>query len=68
MEFYPSMTLKKCSFCDNQVPEFGQCNKCGFIDGLQRAPVDEEFKRARRINKENNYPQFVNLDMMLLDE
>ena len=63
------MTSKKCDFCKtNDVPEHGQCNKCGFIDGLQRQPNEEEFKRARRINKENNYAQFVNIDMLLLDE
>lgn len=62
------MTMKDCNFCKNKVPEYGQCNKCGFIDGLQRQPTEEEFKRARRINKENNYAQFVNIDMLLLDE
>ena len=62
------MALKKCNFCDNKVPEHGQCNKCGFIDGLQRRPTDAEFKRARAINKEHNYEQFENIDMLLLDE
>ena len=61
------MTLKKCNFCDNKVPENGQCNKCGFIDGLQRPPTDEEFKKARAVNKKNGYEQFENLDMLLLD-
>lgn len=61
------MALKKCNFCENKVPENGQCNKCGFIDGLARRPTDEEFIEARKINEENNYKQFVNLDMLLLD-
>ncbi|MFP4424006.1 MAG: hypothetical protein ACLFP2_02120 [Candidatus Woesearchaeota archaeon] len=59
--------MKPCDFCKNQVPEGGQCNKCGFIDGLRRQPTDEEFRRAREINDENGYPQFENLDMLLLD-
>ena len=62
------MAMKKCDFCTNQVPEHGQCNKCGFIDKLNRQPTEEEFKRARKVNKENNYPQFKNIDMLLLDE
>lgn len=61
------MALKKCGFCENKVPEYGQCNKCGFIDGLSRQPTDEEFKHARRINNEHNYKQFENIDMLLLD-
>lgn len=61
------MALKKCNFCDNKVPEGGQCNKCGFVDGLNRQPTEEEFRRARDINKENDYEQFNNLDMLLLD-
>jgi len=59
--------MKKCDFCGNQVPPNGQCNKCGFIDGVHRQPTDEEFKKARQINKENNYEQFENLDMLLLE-
>ena len=62
------MAMKKCDFCKSNVPEGGQCNKCGFIDGLRRQPTDEEFKRARQINKENSYKQFENLDMLLLDD
>lgn len=61
------MTLKNCGFCDNQVPEGGQCNKCGFIDGLRRRPTDDEFKNARKINDQNKYKQYVNIDMLLLD-
>jgi hypothetical protein len=61
------MALKKCDFCNNQVPPKGQCNKCGFIDGFTRPPVDEEFKVAREINKKAGYEQFNNIDMMLLD-
>lgn len=61
------MALKKCAFCPNDVPEGGQCNRCGYIDGLTRPPIDEEFKRAREINKQNNYKQYVNIDMMLLE-
>lgn len=61
------MGLKKCDFCDNEVPEGGQCNKCGYVDGLRRQPTDEEFKRAREINRKADYKQFENLDMLLLD-
>ncbi|MBN2458418.1 hypothetical protein JXB31_04790 [Candidatus Woesearchaeota archaeon] len=61
------MAMKICDFCKNKVPEGGQCNKCGFIDGLRRQPTDAEFRQARQINKENNYEQFKNLDMLLLD-
>jgi hypothetical protein len=62
------MALKDCGFCKNKVPEQGQCNKCGFIDGLRRQPHDAEFKRARVVNKEHKYEQYVNIDMLLLDE
>ncbi len=62
------MALKKCDFCKkNNVPVGGQCNSCGFVDGLMRQPTEEEFKQARDINKKHGYKQFVNLDMMLLD-
>jgi len=62
------MVLKKCNYCDNKVPPGGQCNKCGFVDNFTRKPTEEEFKKAREINKKNNYKQFVNLDMLLLGE
>ena len=61
------MVLKKCDFCGNKVPKEGQCNKCGFIDGFRRQPTNEEFKKAREINEKEHYPQFKNLDMLLLD-
>lgn len=61
------MALKKCNFCENQVPEGGQCNKCGYLDGISRAPTDEEFKKARAVNKQHNYAQYINLDMVLLE-
>jgi hypothetical protein len=61
------MTLKKCDFCENTVPPGGQCNKCGFIDGMRRQPTDDEFKIAREINKKAKYEQYENLDMLLLD-
>ncbi len=61
------MTLKKCNFCEQEVPENGQCNGCGFIDGIQREPSDEEFKSARAINSKHNYNQYENLDMLLLN-
>jgi len=61
------MKLKKCNFCGNTVPQGGQCNKCGFIDGMQRQPTDEEFRAARKINEKHKYKQFVNIDMLLLD-
>jgi hypothetical protein len=62
------MALKKCRYCKNQVPEGGQCNKCGFLDGFARKPTDGEYKIAREINKKHNYRQFVNVDMLLLDQ
>jgi len=61
------MALKECDFCKNKVPPHGQCNRCGFIDGMQRQPTDDEFKAARRINENNKYKQFENLDMLLLE-
>jgi hypothetical protein len=61
------MTFKKCNFCTKKVPEGGQCNSCGYIDGLNRAPSDAEFKRAREINDKHGYAQFKNLDMLLLE-
>lgn len=61
------MTLKQCNFCENKVPENGQCNKCGFIDGLNRQPGDHEFVAARRINEEHDYTQFRNIDMVVLE-
>ncbi|MGM5483086.1 MAG: hypothetical protein ACQESF_06480 [Nanobdellota archaeon] len=62
------MAMKKCDFCSNKVPEGGQCNKCGFVDGFSKPPTDDEFKHARKINEKNNYKQFKNIDMLLLDE
>ena len=61
------MTLKKCNFCANQVPKDGQCNKCGFVDGFNRPPSDEEFKSARKINEQEKYDQYNSIDMLLLD-
>lgn len=61
------MKLKKCNYCNNDVPPNGQCNKCGFVDGLHRQPTDEEFKAARSINSKYKYDQFENLDMLLLE-
>ncbi len=62
------MAMKDCRFCGKKVPEHGQCNKCGFVDGMNRPPTDEEFKKARKVNQVHNYVQFENLDMLLLDE
>lgn len=62
------MVMKKCEFCDNKVPAGGQCNKCGFIDGLRKQPTVEEFKKARTINDKENYKQYKSIDMMLLDD
>ncbi len=67
MGVHEDMVMKKCNFCQNNVPEHGQCNTCGFVDGMNRQPTDAEFKRARDINKQNNYPQYKNIDMLLLD-
>ncbi|MEM4268068.1 MAG: hypothetical protein QXK37_04535 [Candidatus Woesearchaeota archaeon] len=62
------MPLKKCENCQNDVPVGGQCNKCGFVDGLQRKPTPEEYKIARKINEQHKYKQFMNIDMLLLDD
>lgn len=63
------MTLKKCNFCkENKVPKKGQCNSCGFIDGLDRQPLDDDFKQARLVNDDHEYDQFQNLDMLLLED
>lgn len=62
------MAMKKCDFCSNKVPEGGQCNKCGFVDGFRRQPTNEEFKQARKVNEKNKYKQYKNIDMLLLDE
>ncbi len=61
------MGMKDCNNCDNEVPKAGQCNSCGFVDGMARQPSDEEFKDAREINDKHEYEQFQNLDMLLLD-
>lgn len=59
--------MKKCEFCGNDVPKGGQCNKCGYIDGIHRQPTEEEFKQAREVNRKAGYKQFSNIDMLLLD-
>ncbi len=61
------MALKKCDFCPNRVPAGGQCNRCGFVDGLRRQPTDAEYKKAREINERHKYRQFENIDMLLLE-
>ena len=58
---------KRCNFCENKVPMGGQCNSCGFVDGLNRPPSDEEFRAARDINDKHGYDQFKNIDMLLLE-
>ena len=62
------MAMKKCDFCSNKVPKGGQCNKCGFVDGFSRQPTDEEFKKARKVNEKENYKQFKNIDMLVLED
>lgn len=59
------MASKKCNWCKNKLPVGGQCNKCGFVDGISRRPTEEEFRQAREINDKNSYKQFSNLDMLL---
>ena len=49
------MGMKDCNNCDNEVPKAGQCNSCGFVDGMARQPSDEEFKDAREINDKHEY-------------
>jgi hypothetical protein len=62
------MALKKCNYCDNKVPAGGQCNKCGYVDGLNHQPSDDEYRKARETNKKSNYKQYENIDMLLLGE
>ena len=62
------MALKDCAFClKNKVPEHGQCNKCGFVDGLRKQPTEAEYKQAHDVNDKHDYKQFKNLDMLLFD-
>ena len=61
------MALKKCIYCKNEVPEHGQCNKCGFIDSLSNKPKWDDFDKARKINKKNKYEQFSSVDMKVLE-
>ncbi len=63
------MALKKCNFCKkNKVPAQGQCNSCGFIDGFNSRPSDQDFREAREINEKHDYEQFNNLDMLILND
>ena len=61
------MGLKDCNFCKNDVPKDGQCNGCGFVDGFNRPPTDEEFVEARGVNDKHKYEQFRNIDSVLLE-
>ena len=59
--------LEKCENCKNDVPTGGQCNKCGFVQGVRRLPTEAEFLHARAINNKAKYLQFNNVDMVLLE-
>ena len=61
------MALKECNFCENEVPQGGQCNGCGFVDGLQRPPSMHEFQQAQKINAQQKYEQYMNIDMLVLN-
>ncbi|MEM4755659.1 MAG: hypothetical protein QW594_00840 [Candidatus Woesearchaeota archaeon] len=63
-----TMGLKNCEFCKNQVPEGGQCNNCGFIDGIRKRPSADDFFKAREINTKHQYKQYVNIDMIVMQE
>jgi predicted ATP-dependent serine protease len=60
--------MKKCDFCGAEVPKGGQCNKCGFVDGLRRMPTKEEFEAAKKVNEKAGYKQYRSLDQLVLDE
>ncbi|MAE13050.1 hypothetical protein CMO92_00655 [Candidatus Woesearchaeota archaeon] len=61
------MALTNCHKCKTDVPKKGQCNGCGFIQGFNKLPSDDEFIEARKVNEAHNYDQFRNIDMLLLE-
>ncbi len=61
------MTYTKCHNCKNKVPVRGQCNKCGFVNGVQRMPTQDEFMEARKINERHEYEQYDSIDMRLME-
>ena len=62
-----TMVLTNCHKCDNKVPKKGQCSKCGFLNGFNKLPSDDDFRAARKVNEEHGYEHFHNIDMLLLD-
>lgn len=55
----------KCVRCENKVPKNGQCNKCGWIDSLNKVPEQGDFEKAWHINQKADYPQFKSIDMYI---
>lgn len=53
----------KCAQCGNKVPKNGQCNKCGWIDSLNKLPEASDFEAARKVNESAKYDQFKSIDM-----
>ncbi|MFH1591487.1 MAG: hypothetical protein ABIC95_06185 [archaeon] len=61
------MGYTRCHNCRKKVPIAGQCNMCGFINGLNRLPSDDEYVVARRVNEAHEYEQFNNIDMRVIE-
>ncbi|MFA6088771.1 MAG: hypothetical protein WC755_02825 [Candidatus Woesearchaeota archaeon] len=58
-----TIELGKCAQCGNKVPSHGQCNKCGWIDSLNKIPENVDFAAAWKINEKADYKQFKSIDM-----
>lgn len=55
----------KCVQCQNKVPKNGQCNKCGWIDSLNKIPENNDFEFARKINDKADYAQYKSIDQYI---
>jgi len=55
----------KCVQCGNKVPKHGQCNKCGWIDSLNKVPEQHDFEHARKINDAAEYKQYKSIDQYI---
>jgi predicted ATP-dependent serine protease len=61
------MTIEwsKCVQCGNKVPKQGQCNKCGWLDSLNKVPELHDFEHARKVNDQAEYKQFKSIDQYI---
>lgn len=55
----------KCERCQNKVPVNGQCNKCGWLVGLNKVPEPVDFENAKKVNSESKYKQFQSIDQYI---